>query len=97
LGNSNHKLFRLPGSVKEFHESRFRLAYRASHGKISEHPLPHGSGIERPQILYHNRLKIRTAQRVTEIRKLEAVQAASRQRLEALFQSMLHRAFQGEL
>jgi restriction endonuclease S subunit len=36
------------------------------------------------------------AQRVTEIRGLEAAQAASRQRLEALFQSMLHRAFNGE-
>ncbi len=37
------------------------------------------------------------AQRVTEIRELEAKQAASRQRLESLFQSMLHRAFNGEL
>lgn len=37
------------------------------------------------------------AQRVTEIRELEAGQAASRQRLEALFQSLLYRAFQGEL
>ena len=37
------------------------------------------------------------AQRVAEIRALEAAQAASRQRLEALFQSMLHRAFNGEL
>ena len=32
-----------------------------------------------------------------EIRDLEAAQSASRQRLEALFQSMLHRAFNGEL
>ena len=37
------------------------------------------------------------AKRVTEIRELEAAQAASRRRLEDLFQSMLHRAFQGEL
>jgi len=37
------------------------------------------------------------AKRVTEIRELEAKQAASRQRLESLFQSMLHRAFNGEL
>lgn len=37
------------------------------------------------------------AQRVTEIRALAAAQAASRQRLEALFQSLLHRAFNGEL
>ena len=36
------------------------------------------------------------AERVTEIRELEAAQAASRQHLEALFQSMLHRAFNGE-
>jgi len=33
------------------------------------------------------------ARRVTEIRALEAAQAATRLRLEALFQSMLHRAF----
>jgi type I restriction enzyme S subunit len=37
------------------------------------------------------------AQRVTEVRELEAVQVANRQRLEALFQSLLHRAFNGEL
>jgi type I restriction enzyme S subunit len=37
------------------------------------------------------------AHRVTEIRAMEAVQSASRQRLEALFQSMLHRAFNDEL
>ena len=37
------------------------------------------------------------AQRVAEIREMEAAQAASRQRLKALFQSLLHRAFNGEL
>ncbi len=37
------------------------------------------------------------ARRVTELRELEAVQGASRQRLDALFQSLLHRAFAGEL
>ncbi len=37
------------------------------------------------------------AQRVIEIRELEAKQAASRQLLDNLFQSTLHRAFQGEL
>jgi type I restriction enzyme S subunit len=36
-------------------------------------------------------------QRVTEIRQIEAAQAASRNHLESLFQSMLHRAFNGEL
>jgi type I restriction enzyme S subunit len=36
-------------------------------------------------------------QRVTEIREMESAQAVSRQRLDALFQSMLHRAFSGEL
>ena len=35
--------------------------------------------------------------RVAEIREMEAAQAASRQQLDALFQSMLHRAFNGEL
>ena len=37
------------------------------------------------------------AQRVIEIRTMEAAQAASRERLEALFQALLHRAFTGEL
>ena len=37
------------------------------------------------------------AKRVTEIRELEAEQVASRRRLDELFQSMLHRAFNGEL
>ncbi|MEO6742647.1 MAG: restriction endonuclease subunit S [Chthoniobacteraceae bacterium] len=37
------------------------------------------------------------AQRVSEIREMEAAQAASRRRPEALFQSLLHRAFNGEL
>ena len=37
------------------------------------------------------------SERVNEIRKLEADQAASRLHLEALFQSLLHRAFSGEL
>ena len=37
------------------------------------------------------------AERVAEIRELEAAQAASRSRLEDLIQSMLHRAFTGDL
>jgi type I restriction enzyme S subunit len=37
------------------------------------------------------------AQYVTEIRELASSQATSRTRLDALFQSMLHRAFNGEL
>jgi hypothetical protein len=37
------------------------------------------------------------ADRVAEIREMEAAQAASRQRIESLFQSMLRRAFNGEL
>jgi len=37
------------------------------------------------------------ATRVGEIRAVQAEQTASRRRLENLFQSMLHRAFQGEL
>jgi type I restriction enzyme S subunit len=43
------------------------------------------------------KLQIEFAQRVTEIREFEASQATSRTRLDALFQSMLHRAFNGEL
>ena len=42
-------------------------------------------------------LQRKFARRVTEIRALEAAQATSRHRLEALFQSMLHRAFDEEL
>jgi type I restriction enzyme S subunit len=37
------------------------------------------------------------AARVSEIRGLQAEQAASGQRLNDLFQAMLHRAFEGEL
>jgi type I restriction enzyme S subunit len=37
------------------------------------------------------------AQRVSEIHKLEAVQSASHCRLDALFQSLLHHAFNGDL
>jgi hypothetical protein len=37
------------------------------------------------------------ATRVLETRALEADQASSRRRLDDLFQSLLHRAFQGEL
>lgn len=37
------------------------------------------------------------AQRVTEICELEAAQSSSCQRLEDLFQAMLHQTFRGEL
>ena len=37
------------------------------------------------------------AAQVAEVRAMEAAQAASRRRLDALFQSLLHRAFAGEL
>ena len=37
------------------------------------------------------------AARVSEIRAVQAEQSTSRRRLDELFQSMLHRAFQGEL
>ena len=39
----------------------------------------------------------RFASRVVEIRALQAQQAECRRRLDDLFRSMLHRAFQGEL
>ena len=42
-------------------------------------------------------LQKKFAARVSEIRAMQAEQAASRRRLEHLFQSLLHRAFQGEL
>lgn len=42
-------------------------------------------------------LQKKFANRVTEICELEAMQAASCDRLDALFQSMLHRAFKGDL
>ncbi|MBA3494910.1 MAG: hypothetical protein H0T87_12550 [Gammaproteobacteria bacterium] len=37
------------------------------------------------------------AARLADIRQIEAAQDASRRRLDDLFQSLLHRAFQGEL
>ena len=52
---------------------------------------------ETPIILPPLPLQKEFAQRVTEIRELEAAQTTSRQRLESLFQSMLHRAFNGEI
>ena len=41
--------------------------------------------------------KVEPDQRVTEIRALKAGQSASHRRLEQLFQSLLHKAFNGEL
>jgi type I restriction enzyme S subunit len=52
---------------------------------------------EYPAFLPPLSLQKEFAKRVTEIRELEARQAASRTHLDALFQSMLHRAFNGEL
>ena len=52
---------------------------------------------EAPIILPPLALQKEFAACVTEIRELEAGQAASRRRLDDLFQSMLHRAFNGEL
>jgi type I restriction enzyme S subunit len=42
-------------------------------------------------------LQNKFANRVTEVRELEGEQTASRRRLDDLFQSMLHRAFNGGL
>ena len=42
-------------------------------------------------------LQIEFAQRAAQVRELEVAQVASHHRLEALFQSLLHRAFNGEL
>lgn len=50
-----------------------------------------------PAIIPPPPLQRQFATRVTEIRELETAQAASRQRLDKLFQSLLHRAFQGAL
>lgn len=50
-----------------------------------------------PAIIPPSPLQRQFAARITEIRELESAQAASRQRLDNLFQSLLHRAFQGEL
>jgi len=43
------------------------------------------------------RLQEEFAERVAEVRGLETAQAQSRQRLEALFASLLDRAFKGKL
>jgi type I restriction enzyme S subunit len=52
---------------------------------------------ETPIILPPLSLQKKFAERVAEIRALESGQCASRRRLDDLFQSMLHRAFSGEL
>jgi len=52
---------------------------------------------EAPIILPPFALQREFAQRVTEIRELEAAQAVSRRRLGDLFESVLHGAFSGEL
>jgi Restriction endonuclease S subunits len=50
-----------------------------------------------PILIPDVRLQDHFVERVTEIRELEAEQAASRSRLDALFQSLLHGAFQGTI
>lgn len=50
-----------------------------------------------PLILPPIPLQCAFAARVSDIRALQTVQAAIRQRLNDMFQSLLHRAFQGEL
>lgn len=50
-----------------------------------------------PVLLPPLSLQKKFAARVSEIRAMQAEQAASRRRLDDLFQSMLHRAFQGDL
>jgi type I restriction enzyme, S subunit len=67
---------------------------------IGSSTIPHLTGVKLASIripLPPIVLQKEFAQRVTEIRELESAQAASSRRLEALFQSLLHRAFQGEL
>jgi hypothetical protein len=48
-----------------------------------------------PPFLFQNEFVSRA--RITTIRALAASQSTSREKLDALFQSMLHRAFRGEL
>lgn len=56
------------------------------------------SALERiPAISPPRPLQRKFAAHVAGIRQLEAAQAASRERIDHLFQSLLHRAFQGEL
>ncbi len=50
-----------------------------------------------PAIIPPPPLQRQFATRVTEIRELETAQAVSRKRIKELFQSLLHRAFQGTL
>jgi type I restriction enzyme S subunit len=66
----------------------------------SEATIKHLTGIKlksMPVMLPPLDLQREFAARVAEIRALQARQAESRRRLDDLFQSMLHRAFQGEL
>jgi type I restriction enzyme S subunit len=75
--------------------TRKRVIDAANSGTITNISQPSLLGIEIP--VPPLPLQQEFAQRVKEIRELKANQAISRTRLDALFQSMLHRAFNGDL
>ena len=81
-------------SLQAQHGNLLNLISTAGHGtKRLETRLLSGLPILQPPLL----LQSKFSDRVAEIRRLEADQAASRIHLEALFQSLLHHAFNGGL
>jgi hypothetical protein len=86
----------VPRYTKFFKELARRKSVCACPTHSCEHSTPH---FGRYSIKWRGLFpkSIRNAERALEIRRLEAEQAASRRRLDDLFQSMLHQAFAGEL
>jgi type I restriction enzyme S subunit len=76
---------RATGFFKRNSRMQINTKFNASELSALQLPLP-------PLELQHT-----FAVRVVEVREVEAVQAVSRRQLDDLFQSLLHRAFQGEL
>ncbi len=75
-----------------------RLANFNQYAGRAAQPLVSGSRIYPiPILIPPMSLQQEFAKRVSEIRELEVIQSSSRQRLDDLFQSMLHRAFNGDL
>lgn len=80
--------------LSEFIQERYfnRLKRRAAQSHLNSRQLS-----ETPFICPSLPLQKQFAQCATNIRELQAAQAASRQRLDDLFQSLLHHAFEGNL
>lgn len=83
---------------QQYLAAALRMANLNQYAGRAAQPLVSGNRIYPVSILIPPlRLQNEFSQRVKDIRELQACQAASRDHLDALFQSMLHRAFKGDL